>query len=186
MTMKKLLLICTLLSLSITCSFAQTDFRKGSWGDSKADIVKKEAIKSLVDEPDVYCFEGSIGGKECVVAYAFTDDKLFRGGYILSSRYSDGKEYIRDYDYFKELLVMKYGKPDEDEKIWIKSTWENNLDYYSLALTMGDVSYSTLWTTDTTAINLSMATESSKVIIKIFYSGVELSEKHQAKILEDL
>lgn len=184
--MRRLLFIWVLLLTSITQTFAQTDFRKGSWGDSEAEIIQKEGIKNISSEAGIYGFESSIGGKECIAGYVFTDDKLFRGAYIFTSKYYDGKEYIRDYDYLKKLLTMKYEEPYEDEMEWASETWKNKPDHYGSALILGDVSYHSYWRTDRTVIALTMATESGNVTIRIFYDGIELSEKHTDKILEDL
>ncbi len=45
--------------MTATSLMAQNDFRKGSWGDSQAEITKREGQINILTESDTYGFEAN-------------------------------------------------------------------------------------------------------------------------------
>ena len=129
--MKKLILLLLLIPL---VSFGQNDFRKMFFGESKEVLKEKYPdvdFTTSIDQ-DVLLLthtDDVLGFSDCIVQYAFKDNKLFAGIYmfnpyeyendeklkdfnIVSKRLNDKYTIIRNEEWYKKDSYLK-GKPDE-------------------------------------------------------------------------
>ena len=92
----------------------EPDFRQGFWGDSMADIKRKEGKSDEFNMDGIYAFTTYVAGLECLSAYRFTGNKLTSGKYIFLNNNSDN--YVDNYNKLVGLLTKKYGAPLSNDK----------------------------------------------------------------------
>ena len=175
----------------------QYDFRKINWG-MDIDQVKAIENKKIVYEGDnslghSLCYEVDISNKNYYCIYYFLEDKLYTAGYMSTEEYTNKNDYIRDYKEIKEILTKKYGEPDKKKLLSLHDReevcWENDLykddeSEWGFAISIGDLSYGSIWETSTTGIELILDGNNYEVNLRIRYTSKELKEWTD-KILEE-
>ena len=137
--MKKLIFLLLLIPL---VSFGQTDFRKMSWGDSVEDLKKTypEATFQKYNQDGIYMLmqEGMLIGINVYIAYAFSENELVGGVYLIEPEgYKDSKDRLRDFYKISERLNEKYTMEREDE--WIRTNYKDRPNDLDFAISIGDV-----------------------------------------------
>ena len=137
--MKRLLFIAT--SLILCYSISAQDFRKASWGDSKATVEASESVDEWEEYSDgiyeVMVFETLIVGINAYVGFMFVDNKLVRTAYIFNENHMlNNNLYIDEFNRVDELLQSKYGKGDKEE-IWKNDVFKNDASFHGNAIEMG-------------------------------------------------
>jgi hypothetical protein len=102
---------------------AQTDFRKSTWGMSKAQVLATEASPpSEVRESDgqviVEYDSPQLTGLKCRAVYIFAKDKLVRAKYLLDAEHSDLNDFIADYRGVEPVLLSAFGEPTLQRAVW--------------------------------------------------------------------
>ena len=79
-------------------------------------------------------------GLDCMVQYAFKDNKLFAGLYIFTPFQYDNDEKLKNFNLVSESLNAKYELKREDT--WYKDTWKDKPNDLGFAIGRGDVDLS--------------------------------------------
>lgn len=186
-----------IFSVIIVFSEQQYDFRKITWGMSKEQIKTIEN-KNIVYEGDnslghSLCYEVDISNKNYYCIYYFLEDKLYTAGYMSTEEYTNKNDYIRDYKEIKEILTKKYGEPDKkkllsshnrEEVYWENDLYKDDETEWGFAISIGDLSYGSIWETSTTDIELILDGNNYEINLRIRYISKELKEWAD-KILEE-
>jgi hypothetical protein len=176
-----LLLLALVFSL-LSYSQEQFDFRLTNWGMSKEQVKKTETATFIGDENNLLSYKGTLAGYECTIEYFFTNNILARTRYIIMESRTNTKNYVTDYNSFKELLTKKYGQPKKDKKIG-NSEYEMDLGY---AILNGNLTYYSNWENENTLIFLGFFNVSnSNVAIGIEYSSKKYKELEEKNTLKD-
>jgi len=191
------LFILVIFTLILTAKEVRFDFRKSNWGMTieqvKASEDKKPDFEGEVTSGFVLSYEVQIDSKDYYCVYFFLEDKLYNSGYAFSKNHTNKNDYIQDYEELKELLTKKYGKPskkkllslyDREEIYWGYELYKDDEGDWGLAISVGELSYVSIWETPTTEIELILDGDNYEINLRIIYISKELKEWSD-KILED-
>lgn len=162
----------------------EPDFRKGFWGDSMADIKKKEGKADELDLDDVYAFTTYVAGLECVGVYRFSGDKLTSGKYIFLNNNSDN--CIENYNMLVNLLTKKYGTPFSNDKTTTASSYQQRTYTDGELVRRGNMKFETYWSTPFSMIAIILSGSQYRINLVIEYYSYELKEERENDILKDL
>lgn len=162
----------------------EPDFRQGFWGDSLADIKRKEGKTDEFNMEGIYAFTTYVAGLECLSAYRFTEDKLTSGKYIFLNNNSDNCE--DNYNKLVNLLTKKYGEPFSNEKKTTASNYEQKIFTAGELVRNGDMSFEAYWFTPFSTIAIFLTGEQYQVSLNIEYYSNKLEEEREKDILKDL
>lgn len=192
--MKKILSCVLMLCLILmsACAFAEEptdtaetmeilpDFKSFYWGDSKETVVKTEGTplhegKMTALDAEYIVYETTAVGLDVLLGHYFCDDGLFQVRYILTETHSNEALYINDYETFRDALTKKYGKPLLDYENWTNDSKKN---YYAddkgSALCYGYLTYSTLYCTDRSCIQMGMSADNYDITMTVDYNSTEI------------
>ncbi|PMQ02047.1 MAG: hypothetical protein CBR30_03400 [Dictyoglomus sp. NZ13-RE01] len=171
--MKKFLHLTIFILSILSLTFAQEtyDFRKVTWGMTKADVLKAEKKTPIFEDENDLIFEETLLNRNFSCLYVFQEDKLYSAGYILTDKYEDYSDYVDLYIELKDLLSEKYGKPiiSKDPEIF----------------PIGNFNYSTSWFTPRSVIMLSLSRKSGEYTLMIAYIDVNFVKKEIDKSSEE-
>lgn len=162
----------------------EPDFRQGFWGDSLADVKRKEGKADEFKMDGIYAFTTYVAGLECLSAYCFTGNKLTSGKYIFLNNNSDNCE--GNYNKLVELLTKKYGEPISNDKKTTASSYEQKIYTNGELVRNGDMSFEAYWFTPFSTIAIFLKGEQYQVSLNIEYYSNKLEEKREMDILKDL
>jgi len=165
------------------------DFRKSKWGMSKKEIKKTEIGKIKREEDKVIVFDGTVSNIDALIAYIFVEDKLVRAKYIFTPKHSNKNDFLVDYRTVKDALTEKYGTPQSDDTYWRNDLYKDNYSEWGFAVSLGHLTYSCDWETETSKILLMLSGENYTVDLVTEYSSKELkyleeNEKKKRKLNE--
>jgi hypothetical protein len=107
----------------VSATSSQPDFRKASWGMTRAQVLATETTqpsetRESTGEIIVRYDSMRLGGLTCRVVYIFANDKLVRAKYVFDAQHSEPNDFIRDFRAIEPLLHDKYGKPVSERAFW--------------------------------------------------------------------
>lgn len=191
------LFILVIFILVLSAEEVKFDFRKANWGMSveqvKASEDKKPDFEGDIASGFILSYEVQIDSKDYYCVYFFLEDKLYNTGYAFSENHTNKNDYIQDYDGLKGLLIKKYGEPnkkrllsiyDREEIYWGYELYKDDESNWGLAISVGELSYVSIWETPTTEIELILDGDNYEISLRIVYISKEL-EEWSNKILED-
>jgi hypothetical protein len=150
---------------------ASFDFRKATWGMSKKQVKATESGKIVRDDDDVLAYSGTVSGMEALIAYIFTDSKLVRAKYVFLPDHTNKNDYIVDYKNVKETLTDKYGAAKSDDSYWRNDLYKTDYSEWGFAVSLGHLTYSADWETESTEISLILSGENYKINLATEYTS---------------
>ncbi len=162
----------------------EADFRKGFWGDSMADIKRKEDKPDEFDMDGIYMFKTYVAGLECACAYRFTHDKLTSGKYIFLNNNSDN--CVDNYNKLVKLLTKKYGDPFSSDKKTTAPSYKQKICSEGELVEEGDMRFEAYWGTPFSTIAIILKGEEYQISLCIEYYSNELQKEREQDILNDL
>ncbi|ORC32613.1 hypothetical protein B4O97_16245 [Marispirochaeta aestuarii] len=179
--MKKTFWILVFLSMLLP---ACAQFRDTIWGMSRAQVIGIEGEENLyVNESDVVIYNCSIAGLKAFAGYLFVDDKLAVGKYLFNETRADNNTYLEDFMKLSKLLISIYGEPVDADSEWSNSLYEDDEEYYGLAISLGHLSLWIKWETETTVIFQSLYGQDYEIKHIIEYNSKEYAEAYQEEKL---
>lgn len=157
----------------------ENDFRVAKWGESKSSVMKKENKADQAGIDKLYLFNDYVAGRECEVAYIFTDDQLSMAKYIFHPSHTNKNDFINDYEELVNLLTQKYGSPRYNAPEWHNSLYQKDYDQYGFAVSLGHLSYSAGWFGDLTDVTVALFGENYKISLIIQYTSNKYKEKKE-------
>lgn len=162
----------------------EPDFRQGFWGDSLADVKRKEGKADEFNMDGIYAFTTYVAGLECLSAYRFTGNKLTSGKYIFLNNNSDN--CVSNYNKLVELLTKKYGEPFSNDQKTTASSYEQKIYTDGELVRNGDMKFETYWFTPFSTIAIFLNGEQYQISLNIEYYSNKLEEERENDILKDL
>jgi hypothetical protein len=162
-----------------TAQTSANDFRGFTWGNLLTQVKANEKAKfvSQEDKNDLLTYEDDLAGSDVFVNYQFNDNgKLVSGTYIFTKKYSNPQLYVQEYAKFKSLLVSKYGNAKLNKEEWSANTTPNDKENYGQAISDGNLTLYSLWTTERTAIKIILITNNNVPYLQIHYTARSLDE----------
>lgn len=151
----KALVLTPLVLLSILAEAAADeqavyDFRKVSWGATRAEVIASEGRAVARDEPNQISFAMDSKLADCCEAwvyYVFDNDALVRSGYIITEHHVEANLYLRDFTLLSEALTSKYGKAENNDVLYSQHYGD-----LGMAILTGKLVKQEIWTTERTEI----------------------------------
>lgn len=174
--------VISLFCFALFCSQVQAqNFRSTSWGDSRQQVISQEGEPNA-DEGDFIAYAGEeIAGIPVAHAYLFTnEDELAMARYFVTKEYSSRNEYLRVYNNFSELLVSRYGKPDDENAIWTNDLYRDDPSNYGMAIAVGHMLKYTVWELEEESIELLVTGGEYEINLYVNYRSHEYFPKLEA------
>lgn len=162
----------------------EPDFRQSFWGDSMADIKRKEGKADEFNMDGIYAFTTYVAGLECLSAYRFTENKLTSGKYVFLNNNSDNCE--GNYNKLVELLTKKYGEPFSNDKKTTASKYKQKIYTNGELVRNGNMSFEAYWFTPFSTIAIFLKGEQYQISLNIEYYSNKHEEEREKDILKDL
>jgi hypothetical protein len=114
--MKWLFTAIAVATLATCCAGQTPDFRKTTWGMTKAQVLATEPLKPVIRDDEagltVVAYKSvTVAGMTGNLVYIFAEDKLVRAKYMFEEEHSNKTDHITDYETLDDTLGEKYGKP---------------------------------------------------------------------------
>jgi hypothetical protein len=183
-------------SPSTTGIDAATDFRNCKWGDSVADVKKKETAATLQGPSyaQSLLYDAQIAGMDSYAFYGFTkaSGRLVRGGYMIVAEHSDKNRYIVDYNKIIQLLTKTYGEPTKSGTHWTDESFKAMPRYHGTAIAAGHMRMEAIWELERTMIVAVIRGDKLKMHFGVIYQTrvldllAELKKEEAAEIVDGM
>jgi len=150
-------------------SVGSYDFGRARWGMNKELVISAEGSKPLLKKGDMLKYKGIYQGMGAELTYTFSNNRLVKGRYKLIGNSADEMAYIRNYLRIKELLSLRFGEPQIDEKLWANSSYKDNPESYGFAVYIGHLSYRSKWSTMRTEVLLELKSGNYDMLLEALY-----------------
>jgi len=143
---------------------------------SKEQVMASEKL-TPVDDQEILAYEVSIGRLDFYLIYSFFNDSLVQGSYGSIQSHSTDQQYIFDYHYLKDLLVLKYGEQtNEEEHSWINDLYMDDYSMWGLAVSLGHMNLKSMWEDNETAILLLLSGDNGEITLSVTYMSIRHRE----------
>jgi hypothetical protein len=170
----KQLAICFLSLFTFLQVYSQYDFRKTTWGMTKDEVIAAETtdVTPQLDDNTI-SYKGTVNSLDCNIVYVFIHDTLVRAYYDITEVRTNKNQYIRDYEGLKKILTDKYSQPDKDRVTWLNDMYQDNVNDWGQALSIGHLAYFSEWLTETTDIWLMLQGDNYKIKFVVEYTSLK-------------
>ena len=152
------------------------NFRHTRWGMTQEEVIGSEEKMDPVEKTEhLVKYKTQVLGKNVVLLYLFAQNELIGSSYNLDDNYLNSHHFIGTYNKFKQALMKKYGKPNEEITNWLNDTYKNERKKWGLALSLGHTEYAASWNTQSTTIKCSLREERYYVLCLVEYWSIEHS-----------
>jgi hypothetical protein len=168
------------LPLVASALAAQTpDFRKASWGMDRAQVVAAEGTppsqtRELGGEIVLRYGSARLAGLDCRVVYIFAKDKLVRTKYVFQQEHDEKNDFLADFTMVDAFLIGTMERPTEQRVSWHNEAYKAEPRRYGVALSLGQLLYSTQWKGTRTVVTHALTGENGAITHEIEYVSVDL------------
>jgi len=156
--------------LEIPKKSREPDFRNVWWGMSKSQVKKAEKGELVFEKEDMIVHKASLAGLFGNVFYVFHQNRLVKAKYHFTEQRENTNTYIDDYNTLKEHLIHTCGEPTDYETRWNNDMYKEDFEKWGLAVSLGHLTYSADFATETTDITLALSGENAQANLVIEYS----------------
>ncbi|MGD1010872.1 MAG: hypothetical protein ABR951_12085 [Candidatus Aminicenantales bacterium] len=149
------------------------------WGTRREELIRAEGRPQTQDASqgvEILVYRREIMKKKCQVEYVFDDGSLVSTRFRLMENYADKNRYIEDYNKLRQYLTATVGAPRADRTVWQDRFYENQNDCWGIALSQGQVEFSSEWVFRDTEVRLTLAGANNHVLF-----GAELNDNRLKK-----
>jgi hypothetical protein len=165
----------------IACALAaQTpDFRSTRWGMDRAQVVAAEAappsqIRERGSEIVLRYESARLAGLDCRVVYILAKDKLVRAKYVFQREHGEKNDFLADFTMVDAFLMGSMERPTEQRVLWRNDGYKTEPQHYGVAVSLGQLLYSTQWKGIRTVVTHALTGENGDVTHEIEYVSVDL------------
>lgn len=178
-----------LLLVAAALMAQKSDFRNASWGMDRAQVVATEGTPpSQIREGGgeiVLRYESArLAGLDCRVVYIFAKDKLVRTKYVFQREHDQKNDFLADFAVVDAFLMGIVERPTEQRLSWLNDIYKNEPEHYGVAVSLGQLVYSTQWQGTRTVITHALYGENGAITHEIEYASVDL-EHWESQITKD-
>ena len=148
------------------------DFQNSSWNDSMEKVKTDNAdinLLPVIGENNALSSTTRVAGEDAIIFFKFENNQLKAGTIYFQENHTTENLYIGDYKNIKEILIDKYGQPIIDEEIWNDDLYKDDPTSYGFAVALGELTYVTIWETETTKITLILSGDNLKISHIVYY-----------------
>jgi hypothetical protein len=159
---------------------AQTsDFRNTSWGMDRSQVVATEGTPpSQIREGGgeiVLRYESArIAGLDCRVVYIFAKDKLVRAKYVFQQVHDGKNDFLADFTMVDAFLMGTLERATEQRVSWRNETYKMEPQHYGLAVSLGQLLYSTQWKGKRTVVTHALTGQNRAITHEVEYVSIDL------------
>lgn len=162
-----------------TASFSQ-DVRKLIWGMTREKVKETEGVHQYESDKtkdgfDYIYYIGKANGLECILAFYFVDNKLFRVRYLFTEKHSTKNLYVDDFVNVESTLEDKYGKATI-EKSWTDDLYKDNFNDWGMALAIGHLTMYTSRNLEKTEIYHEVSGDNYDISHTLSFKSLALNE----------
>jgi len=165
----------------VACALlAQTsDFRNTSWGMDRAHVVATEAappsqIRERGSETVLRYESARLAGLDCRVVYILAKDKLVRAKYVFQREHHEKNDFLADFTVIDAFLMGTMERPTEQRVLWRDEVYKMEPLHYGLAVSLGQLLYSTQWKGKRTVVTHALTGENGAITHEIEFVSVDL------------
>jgi len=150
-----------------------------AWGTTRAEILRSEGRPQSLDVSDgreVLIYQRDVMKKNCRVEYVLDRGRLVSARLHLLENYADKARYIEDYNKVRDFLTARVGTPRADRTVWQDRFYENQNDCWGIALSQGQVEFSSEWVFRDTEVRLTLAGANNHVLFDAELNDVRLKK----------
>jgi hypothetical protein len=178
----RLLLPLLLLVASSAWAAAAPDFRQVHWGQSLAEVLQSESSPPGARQENALFYRTDFAGLNCILVYMFDNDRLYQAGYIFDLTHDDLNQFIFDYKTLFDRLGEEFGKPEEDQVLWLNETYRNTPRAFGTAVSLGHLVCQASWRTPATIIRIRLWGADRRINLGIGYFSLAYEELSGQKI----
>jgi hypothetical protein len=153
-----------------------THFPGARWGmtmQQVRELEDAEYVGTLEDgSKTTLWYGGSLLGRDILVRYAFNDNQLYEGTYMLRYDHDDPQKYFEDYAVFQEELASELGPPTSDTVRWTDNTFRDDPSRHGIALEREHLFIFSAWELPETEVVLSLGGATSGPNLGINYTSL--------------
>jgi hypothetical protein len=165
----------------IACALvAQTsDFRNTSWGMDRAQVLAAESappsqIRERGSEIVLRYESARLAGLDCRVVYILAKDKLVRAKYVFQREHAAKNDFLADFTMVDAFLMGTMERPTEQRVLWRNDVYKTEPQHYGVAVSMGQLLYSTQWKGIRTVVTHALSGENGAITHEIEYVSIDL------------
>ena len=160
------------------------EFNGYKWGTKISDIKQAEISEDLEEGTDYaiaddYLLIGNqeIAGLTAFAVYSYNDDEVLSAGqYALREQHTELNNYYDDYIDLVQSFSSVYGEPEFTGYRWYDDTYKDDPSNWGLAISMGHVSFKTIWKDQSgNTLYILMNGAASQIITSINYESVDFA-----------
>ena len=136
-----------------------------------AKFVSEDVLDNGVE---YFAYSSKVATLSAFIGYYFVEDKLYSTRYIFNDKHSNKNDYVSDFKKINEILIDKYGEPDDTDTIWKNDLYKNRPQDYGLAVSIGHLVYYSSWKNDETTITLLLSGNNYKIQHNVQYVSKSL------------
>ena len=169
-----------LLPLVASTFLAQTpDFRNTTWGMDRAQVMATEGTQpSQIRERGgeiVLRYESArLAGLDCRVVYIFAKDKLVRTKYVFQQEHDQKNDFLADFTMVDAFFMGNMEHPTGQRVSWHNETYKGEPQKYGVAVSLGQLLYSTQWKGVRTVVTHALSGENGAITHEVEYVSVDL------------
>lgn len=166
---------------------SKMNFRNTRWGMNRTQVVRIEGRPNQRESSgglDIIQYPQKILDMDCMVGYVFAYNRLAKAKYSFLADYEDKNQYISSYKKIRDILIQKYGKPENERVVWQDKQYQDDRSKWGLALSQGHLELNSLWKDSETEIELRAYGLKNRVFLVALYSGlnyIDLTNKVKAQ-----
>lgn len=168
----------------------KTEFRNVPWGASKEDILRQDKATRKETGPNHLILNTFLSDVNLDITYFFWKNNLIKGVYITTTSLGEYSKYLEKYNYFKELLKQKQGKPYIDTANWHSMEFKNQPNKWLLAVQRGQLEHFAIWEKDGIVVTIKFCQIGGmpRIMMEYYISNIDsdIERTDDKEVLKDL
>jgi hypothetical protein len=151
---------------------------KAAWGMTPDDVRKlSTSIESADAGPrgTILNALAEVAGQKAKLSYHFAEDKLWKIEYRFTTDHPDRNLFVKDSEAMQEYLDEKYGDHVKADTKWRDTLFSNDTRSWGLAVSRGDLTFTSVWRTPESEITLLLSGGSLKLSLLLTFESRALS-----------
>jgi len=118
------------------------------------------------------------------VVYIFAKDKLVRTKYIFQQEHDKKNDYLADFTMVDAFFMGTMERPTTQRVAWYNETYKGEPQKYGVAVSLGQLLYSTQWKGARTIVTHALSGENGTITHEVEYVSVAL-EPWEEQVTKD-
>lgn len=147
---------------------------KSLWSMNSAQLrsIKGEPMHQGQSQGyDIIGYRQTILDRECLIGFYFEGGRLVGAKFSFADQSENKNQNIVDYKKIKELLIQKYGRPEQDNISWKDTTHKDDIEEWGNAIGLGQLEYSSKWRTRQADVLLQLEGADEEISLELTYKG---------------